>query len=180
MISYQCAWLMTYYEGEWMASFLDKVSDKKKEGAIARAKTLGYTISKLDVNISGREWEYDEENKALLQPLTTIKGLGAAAMDQVVQHRPFNTVEDFLFHPDVKYSKLNKKALDVLVRAGACNDMVDERFKGLRHFWSAAVVDRPKNKKRFNDNIQDYKEEGEFSKNETRITETNGMDKFCS
>jgi len=72
-----------------------------------------------------------------------------------------------LFHPDVKYSKLNKKALDVLVRAGACSHLVDERFKGLKHFWSAVVVDRPKNKKRFADNITDYKAEGDFSKNET-------------
>ena len=167
MISYQCAWLMTYYEGEWMASYLDKVSDKKKEGAIATAKTLGYTISQLDINISGRQWEYDEANNALLQPLTTIKGLGAAAMDQVVENRPFNTAEDFLFHPDVKYSKLNKKALDVLVRAGACSQLVDDRFRGLKHFWSAAVVDRPKNKKKFGENIEAYKDEGEFTKNET-------------
>lgn len=166
MISYQCAWLMTYYEGEWMASYLDKVSDKKKEGAIATAKTLGYRISQLNINKSGRQWEYDEAENALLQPLTTIKGLGDSAMDQVVQHRPFNTAEDFLFHPDVKYSKLNKKALDVLVRAGACNHLVDSRFRGLKHFWSAAVVDRPKNKKRFAENIDLYKDEGNFSKNE--------------
>ena len=166
IISYQCAWLMTYHEGDWLASYLDKVSDKKKEGAIATAKTLGYKISRLDVNISGRQWEYDEKKNSLLQPLTTIKGLGSSAMDQVVHNRPFNTVEDFLFHPDVKYSKLNKKALDVLVRAGACNDLVDERFKGLKHFWSAAVVDRPKNKKRFMDNIELYKNEGDFTKSE--------------
>jgi DNA polymerase-3 subunit alpha len=167
MISYQCAWLMTYHEGEWLAAYLDKVSDKKKEGAIARAKSLGYNISMLDVNKSGRQWEYNKEEHTLQQPLTTIKGLGVAAMDQLVMHRPFSTVEEFLFHPDIKYSKLNKKALDVLVRAGACNDLVDERFKGLKHFWSAVVVDRPKNKKRFSDNITDYKAEGEFSKNET-------------
>ncbi|QDP63389.1 MAG: putative DNA polymerase III subunit alpha [Prokaryotic dsDNA virus sp.] len=166
MISYQCAWLMTYHEGEWMASYLDKVSDKKKESAIATAKTLGYNISQLDINKSGREWEYEEATNSLLQPLTTIKGLGASAMDQVVEHRPFNTVEDFLFHPDVKYSKLNKKALDVLVRAGACNDLIDDRFNGAKHFWSAAVVDRPKNKKKFGENIELYKNEGDFDKNE--------------
>ena len=166
IISYQCAWLMTYHEGEWMASYLDKVSDKKKESAIAIAKTLGYKISQLNINKSGRQWEYDEEEHALLQPLTTIKGLGDSAMDQVVQHRPFATAEDFLFHPEVTYSKLNKKALDVLVRAGACSHLVDERFRGLKHFWSAAVVDRPKNKKRFHDNIELYKDEGDFDKNE--------------
>ena len=180
MISYQCAWLMTYYEGEWMAAYLDKVSDKKKEGAIATAKSLGYKISELNVNLSGRQWEYDEDSKSLLQPLTTIKGLGVAAMDQVVMNRPFNTVEEFLFHPDVKYSKLNKKALDVLVRAGACNHMIDERFRGLKHFWSAAVVDRPKNKKKFGENIELYKAEGDFTKSEmiTFKTELTGIFPF--
>ena len=28
-------------------------------------------------------------------------------------------IEEFLFHDDIVYSKLNKKALDVLVRSGA-------------------------------------------------------------
>jgi len=54
----------------------------------------------------------------------------------------------------------------VLVRAGACNHLVDDRFTGLKHFWSAAVVDRPKNKKRFHENIELYRSEGSFSKNE--------------
>ena len=166
IISYQCAWLMTYYEGEWLASYLDKVSDKKKESAIATAKTLGYTISKLNVNISGKQWEYEESSNSLLQPLTTIKGLGDSAMEQVVNNRPFHTVEDFLFNPDVKYSKLNKKALDVLVRAGACDHLMDDRFTGMKHFWSAVVVDRPKNKKKFGENIELYKAEGSFSKDE--------------
>jgi len=166
IISYQCAWLMSYYEGEWLAAYLDKVSDKKKESAIATAKTLGYTISKLNVNISGKQWEYDESTNSLLQPLTTIKGLGDAAMEQVVNNRPFHTVEDFLFHPDVTYSKLNKKALDVLVRAGACDHLKDDRFTGMKHFWSAVVVDRPKNKKKFGENIELYKAEGDFSRDE--------------
>lgn len=166
IISYQCAWLMTYHEGEWLAAYLDKVSDKKKESAIATAKTLGYTISKLNVNVSGKQWEYDKENNSLLQPLTTIKGLGDSAMEQVVNNRPFHTVEDFLFNPDVKYSKLNKKALDVLVRAGACDHLMDVRFNGMKHFWSAVVVDRPKNKKKFGENIELYKAEGDFSKDE--------------
>ena len=156
------------------------VSDKKKEGAIATAKSLGYKISQLNINKSGKQWEYDEKENSLLQPLTTIKGLGDAAMQQVVNNRPFHTVEDFLFHPDVTYSKLNKKALDVLVRAGACNDLVDERFKGLKHFWSAVVVDRPKNKKRFHENIELYKDEGNFTRDEiiTAKSELTGIFPF--
>tara|TARA_Y100000592_G_scaffold85879_1_gene138507 strand:+ start:8555 stop:12040 length:3486 start_codon:yes stop_codon:yes gene_type:complete len=164
IVSYQCAWLMTYYEAEWLASYLDKETDKKKEKAIATAKSLGYSIHPVNINTSSRHWEV--KGKTLYSPLSSIKGLGAAAMDQIIENRPFDTAEDFLFHPDVTYSKLNKKALDVLFRAGACQHLVDERFSGDKHFWSAAIVDRPKNKKKFKDNIDLYEGEGSFTTNE--------------
>ena len=66
----------------------------------------------------------------------------------------------------MKYSKLNKKALDVLCRAGALGDLIDERFTGDKHFWSAAIVDRPKSRKKFDENIETYRPEGSFSENE--------------
>ena len=64
------------------------------------------------------------------------------------------------------YSKLNKKALDALCRAGALDDLVDPRFTGRKHFWSACIVDRPKNLKKFNENIQLYRPEGDFTDEE--------------
>ena len=57
IISYQCAWLLTYFEAEWLAAFLDKEPESKKENAINIAKSLGYTIAPVDVNTSGRTWE---------------------------------------------------------------------------------------------------------------------------
>ena len=178
IVSYQCAWLMTYHEAEWLASYLDKESDKKKEKAIAVAKSLGYHIHPVNINTSSRTWEV--KDKTLYSPLSTIKGLGAAAMDQIIENRPFQTAEDFLFHPDVTYSKLNKKALDVLFRSGACQHLVDDRFTGDKHFWSAAIVDRPKNKKKFHDNIELYKDEKDFSKQEiiSNMTSLTGVYPF--
>tara|TARA_B100000424_G_scaffold153094_1_gene116972 strand:- start:308 stop:817 length:510 start_codon:yes stop_codon:yes gene_type:complete len=44
--------------------------------------------------------------------------------------------------------------------------LMDERFFGDKHFWSAVVVDKPKNKKRLDANIEKYREEGDFSKGE--------------
>lgn len=70
----------------------------------------------MNVNYSEATWKIIDDN-TLVAPLTTIKGLGAAAMDQILMNRPFNTVEEFLFNENVVYSKLNKKALDVLCRA---------------------------------------------------------------
>ena len=64
------------------------------------------------------------------------------------------------------YSKLNKKALDVLCRAEALKSVIDERFTGSKHFWMACVQDKPKSTKRLLENIELYAPEGEFSKEE--------------
>ena len=166
ILSYQCAWLLNYYAAEWLAAFLDKEPETRKERAIATAKSMGYIVEPLNVNTSGVNWEISEDSKTLVQPLTSIKGLGAVAIQQIIEHRPFNTIEEFLFHDKVKYSKLNKKALDALCRAQALNDLVDERFSGLRHFWSATCVDRPRKLKNLEENITKYEMEGDFSEEE--------------
>ena len=108
-------------------------------------------------------WEISEDGKTLIQPLTSIKGLGDSAMDQILAHRPFGTIEEFLFHKKVVYSKLNKKALDVLCRSGALKSLQDDRFTGAKHFWSAVAVDRPRKKQHLLDNIETYAEEGDLS-----------------
>jgi len=166
-ISFQCAWLYNYYPVEWMASFLDKEPEKHKERAINIAKANGFEIVEADINTSSFVWEIDPNNeKRLVQPLAGLKGLGDAAIEQIVTNRPFNDIEEFLFHDDIVYSKLNKKALDVLVRSGALNNLMDERFSGRKHFWSAVAVDRVYSRKKFLENIETYKDEGDFTNEE--------------
>ena len=163
MLSYQCAWLFNYYPVEWMASFLDKEPESRKEKAINIAKKMGFRIQPLDINTSGVEWEIGPNDKTLIQPFTSVKGVGDAAIQQIIANRPFQNIEDFLFNEDVSYSKLNKRVIDVLTRSQALNCLMDDRFTGLKHFWSAVAVDRPKNKKKFAENIDLYKPEGDFS-----------------
>jgi DNA polymerase-3 subunit alpha len=170
IISYQCAWLYKYFPSEWMAAFLDAEPDAKKEAAIATAKGAGFNVEKININSSGRRWEISEDGETLYQPLSSIKGLGDAAIDEIMANRPFHKVEDLLFSESISYSKLNKKALDVLCRAQALNSLVDERFTGLKHFWSAVCVDRPKIYKKIQkshdklaENIKQYAPEGDFS-----------------
>tara|TARA_R110002110_G_scaffold415722_1_gene654288 strand:+ start:1159 stop:4581 length:3423 start_codon:yes stop_codon:yes gene_type:complete len=166
MISYQCAWLWTYYPAEWMAAFLDKEPETRKEKAINIAKRFGFKIAPLDVNKSGTVWEISVDGKTLIQPLTSIKGLGMSAIEQILNNRPFTNAEDLLFREEVVYSKLNKKALDALCRGGALDNIVDDRFTGRKHFWSACVVDRPKSLKRFAENLETFRPEGDFSEEE--------------
>jgi DNA polymerase III alpha subunit len=166
IISFQCAWLFNYYPAEWMAAFLDKEPESRKEKAINIAKKYGFKIAPLDINKSGKVWEISDDGKTLIQPLTSIKGLGEKAIEQVLAHRPFMNAEELLFNEDVVYSKLNKKALDALCRGGALDDIVDDRFTGRKHFWSACIVDRPKNPKRFSENLELYRPEGDFTEEE--------------
>ena len=116
----------------------------------------------MDINTSGRRWTAQDDT-TLVAPLTTIKGLGDAAIDEIIEKRPFTSVEHLLFDGGVVARKLNKKSLDALCRASAMNDLIDDRFYGDKHFWSAVVVDKPKNKKKLNENIEAYREEGSFS-----------------
>ena len=166
IISYQCAWLWNYYPSEWMAAFLDKEPETRKEKAINIAKKYGFKIAPLDINKSGTVWEISDDGKTLIQPLTSIKGLGMSAIDQILEHRPFKNAEDLLFREGVSYSKFNKKALDALTRGGAVDEIMDDRFTGRKHFWSACVVERPKNLKKLLENIETYRPEGDFSEAE--------------
>lgn len=166
LLSYQCAWLLHYYPSEWSAAFLDKEPERRKEKAINLVKRLGFNVQSLDINTSGVVWEIAPDNTTLVQPLTSVKGLGDAAINQIMTNRPFASIEEFLFNEDITYSKLNKKAIDVLIRSQALNNLMDERFSGLKHFWSAVAVDRPKNRKKFYENIELYHPEGDFSTEE--------------
>jgi len=166
ILSYQCAWLLNYYPECWMAAFLDKEPESRKEKAISITKNFKFEIAPVNINTSGRVWEISEDGKTLIQPLTSIKGLGDAAIDQVFLGRPYENVEEFLFNEKVRYSKLNKKTIDVLTRSGALTTLMDDRFTGLKHFWSAIAVDRPRKIKNLVENIEKYAPEGDFTEAE--------------
>ena len=163
ILSYQCAWLLNYYPECWMAAFLDKEPEARKEAAISLAQKHGFNIENININTSTTQWEIASDGKTLIQPLNSIKGLGDKAIEQITANRPFNTVEEMLFNEEVVYSKLNKKSLDVLCRSGALDTLIDERFNGCKHFWMACIQDRPKNKKKLLENIKTYCDEHDFT-----------------
>ena len=167
VLSFQCAWLLNYHPSEWLAAFLDKEPDNKKEKAINIVKNMGFDVETVDINRSGVSWAVSSNGK-LLQPLTCIKGLGEKAIEQIMANRPFKTLEEFIFNENISYSKMNKKSLDVLIRSGACKDIIegDNRFKHPRHFWCAVANDRPKNFKKLNENIAKYSSEPNFTEQE--------------
>jgi len=180
ILSYQCAYLLNYYPECWTAAFLDKEPETRKEVAIGLARKHGFDIQSIDINTSTSQWEITEDGKTLIQPFSSIKGLGDKAVEQIIKNRPFNTLEDLLFNKEVVYSKLNKRALNALCLSGGLDSIVDERFTGCKHFWMACIQDRPKNLKRLQENIELYAPEEDFSREEkiTYISSLTGLFPF--
>ena len=166
ILSYQCAWLFNYYPECWMAAFLDKEPESRKEAAISLAQKHGFKIENININTSTKQWEIAADGKTLIQPFSSIKGLGDKAIEQIINNRPFVKIEDILFNDDIIHAKLNKKALDVLCRSGALDCIVDDRFSGCKHFWMACVQDKPKNQKKLDENIALYIQESDFTSEE--------------
>jgi len=160
ILSFQCAWLLNYYPECWTAAFLDKEPESRKEAAISLAQKYGFRIKNININTSTAQWEIDKDGKTLIQPFSSIKGLGDKAVEQIINNRPYNTVEELLFG---EKTKLNKKSLDVLCRSGALDHLIDERFNGCKHFWMACVQDRPKTAKKLAEKIKEHVSEEDFS-----------------
>ena len=67
-----------------MAAFLDKEPESRKEAAISLAQKNGFKIESVNINTSTQQWEISDDNKTLIQPLSSIKGLGDKAIEQII------------------------------------------------------------------------------------------------
>jgi len=125
--SYMCAWLLTHYEEEWLCTYLESMSDNSEDRARAfsEAKNLGYSIKSVDINHSGREWTSINGQKTLVQSFKTIKGVGEAAVNEIMLYRPYNSIEDLLWKQDGtwKHSKFNKKSFENLIKTFSFDSM---------------------------------------------------------
>lgn len=124
--SYYCAWLLTYYEEEWICAYLDTVSSdsKKLKQAIGEAKEMGYEIVPLDINYAGKSWTL-LPGKRLMPSLTACKGVGDTAVDEILANRPFDSIESFLWDENGRWrpSKCNKSTVSSLIKAKAFDSL---------------------------------------------------------
>ncbi len=130
--SYYAAWLHTHHETEWLAAILQSENGNPKgmSKAISEIKSFGYDIAAIDINHSGLEWEYSEVLKSFVPPLTSLKGVGDKAVEEVFENRPYNSLDNLFYNEEGewKHSKLNKTAFSSLTKM--------EAFKSLTEFQS--------------------------------------------
>jgi DNA polymerase-3 subunit alpha len=162
--SYWCAWLMTYYEEEWLCSYLESMSGTpdKRETAFGEVKALGYEFVPIDINHANASWTIIE-GKKFMPSFMSCKGVGVSAIEEITQNRPYTSIEHMLWDiqlDDVtgelkeakwKHSKFNKKALETLIKIGALGslDAIGEGkiFSSYRHMHHVLVENSDKIKK---------------------------------
>lgn len=124
--SYMCAWLLTHYEEEWLCAYLESMSNNPddKAKAFGEIKGMGYQVVPIDINYATSTWTIIP-GKKFMPSLLTCKGLGSAAIDEIIENRPYKSIEEFLWNSDGswRHSKFNKKALEALIKIEAFDSM---------------------------------------------------------
>ncbi|HEY4025257.1 MAG TPA: DNA polymerase III subunit alpha [Candidatus Dormibacteraeota bacterium] len=129
MISYQTAYLKASYPVEYMTSLLTHMqgSADKVAAAIVDAKKRSLEVVPPDVNESRADFSI--VGGRIRFGLAAIKNVGRGAVEQIVQERdrggPFKSLDDFCGRM-AGVQDVNARALDSLVRSGAC-DVFGER-----------------------------------------------------
>ncbi len=130
LISYQTAWLKAHYPAAFMAAVMsaDMHHTDKVVTFIDEARHIGLKIMPPDVNRCHTAFTV-EDDKTICYGLGAIKGVGNAATDSVVVERdrqgPYKDLFDFCRRVDQR--KLNRRAMEALVRSGALDQQGPNR-----------------------------------------------------
>lgn len=108
MVSYHCMWLKAHYPLEFAAATLDAEDEPGKQIQMLRElKEEGIDYIAVDPQKSTHEWSIDR--KRLVGPLTSIKGIGPAAMRTILEAREKRS--NFL--PEGILKKLEQSRTDI-------------------------------------------------------------------
>lgn len=121
LVSYQTAWLKAHYPAQFMAATMSSDMDKtdKVVTFIEEVRNMGLTLLPPDVNAGEFQFTVDDDDN-IIYGLGAIKGLGEGPIENIIEARkdgPFKDIFDFCARIDPR--KVNKRALEALVRSGA-------------------------------------------------------------
>jgi len=130
LVAYQTAWLKAHYPAAFMAAVLSADMDNtdKVVVLIDECRDMELTIVPPDINRSGFRFAAQKDAE-ILYGLGAIKGVGEAAIEHIVIERehqgPFDGLQDLCNRLDS--SKVNRRVLEALIRAGALDVFGDHR-----------------------------------------------------
>ena len=124
MVTFQTAWLKTYYPNEFMAALLtsDKDNTDKVVRYIDEVKRMGIELSPPDICDSQLEFSAitKDGQDIILFGLAAIKGVGEAAVESMLEERAQNgdyaSLQDFVNR--IEPTKVNKRVIESIIKAG--------------------------------------------------------------
>ncbi|WP_105103690.1 DNA polymerase III subunit alpha [Microbulbifer pacificus] len=130
LVSYQTAWLKAHYPAQFMAATMSSDMDKtdKVVTFIEECRAMKLDLVPPDVNLGNYQFSVpvsEGGNNRIIYGLGAIKGLGEGPIDNIISERkkngPFKDLFDFCSRIDPR--KVNKRALEALVRSGALDSI---------------------------------------------------------
>ena len=144
LVAYQTGWLKAHYPAEFMAATISSDMDKtdKVVTFIDECRAMGLDLLPPDVNNGQFHFSVDIQGR-VLYGLGAIKGLGEGPVENIIAARteggPFKDMFDFCARVDGR--KVNKRALDAMIRSGALDEIGPEGEIGFRRAVMLAGMD---------------------------------------
>ena len=144
LVAYQTAWLKQHYPAQFMAATISSDMDKtdKVVTFIDECRAMGLTLLPPDVNHGQFQFSVDPENR-VIYGLGAIKGLGEGPVSNILAARtdggPFKDLFDFCARVDGR--KVNKRAIEAMIRSGAFDEIGPEGDIGYRRAVMLAAMD---------------------------------------
>lgn len=133
LVAYQTAWLKTHYPAAFMAAVLSSDLDKTEKVIILleECRSMQLDVAPPDINTSDYFFKVIDDHH-LMYGLGAIKGVGEAAIENIVQARQasgeFKDLFDFCERVDLR--KVNRRVLEALIKAG-CFDFTKQHRASL-------------------------------------------------
>ena len=126
LIAYQTAWLKTHFPAAFMAAVLSSDLDRTEKIIILldECQVMKLHVSPPDINKSAYFFKVVDDQH-LMYGLGAIKGLGEAAIENIVATREqggsFTDLFDFCERVDLK--KMNRRSLEALIKSGCFDSL---------------------------------------------------------
>ena len=132
VVSYQTLWLKTHFPAEFMAAVFtaDMQNTDKVVTLVEECRQMKLALVLPNINVSQYTFTVDGDGQ-VVYGLGALKGLGEGPVDSILfargQDGPFKNLFDFCARVDLR--KVNKRALEALVRGGAMDEIGPSRAR---------------------------------------------------
>ena len=131
LVSYQTAWLKAHYPAQFMAAVMSSELDNTDKIVVfvEECRAMKLPLKLPDVNQGQYMFTVNDDDE-IIYGLGAIKGLGEGPIENILASReqegPFADLFDFCSRTDPR--KVNRRAIEALIRSGAFDSLGVERW----------------------------------------------------